>query len=283
MPEPGMRGDPPSRGVRPPGALPAVRAPGGGGEHAPAQAQVQGRSTGGRTASSTAVNAGELCAELLAPLAAGRGVRVVAVGVTGSGKSYALRELAARAAPALDVLFAIDDSEDAGGWDGQKRIDLADCSSKPLVGRGQGGSNVVVLTGDTFARRPVDCEAVATEAWRLAARGFKAAVCFDELRRACSRPQTWQAPAGDLARLFTEGRKVGLSALAATNFPQEVPREAIGQSVLLVFALDGKERVYLERTNLVSPELARVIERLEERQFVVRRVGALTDPRVYRF
>jgi hypothetical protein len=229
------------------------------------------------------VNGAQLTAELLAPLASGRGVRVVAVGVTGSGKSYALRQLAARAAPYLDVLFAVDDSEDAGGWDGQRRIDLADCASKPLVGRGQGGSNVVVLTGDTFARRPVDCEAVAAEAWRLAARGFKAAVAFDELRRACSTPQRWHVNQGDVSRLFTEGRKVGLSAFAATNFPQEIPREAIGQSVLLVFALDGKERVYLERTSLVSPELARVIERLEERQFVVRRVGALTDPRVYRF
>jgi hypothetical protein len=265
------------------GALPAVRAPFGRGVTPPAQPPVQSRPTGGRTAGCTAVNAEQLTAELLAPLASGRGVRVVAVGVTGSGKSYALRELAARAAPSLDVVFAVDDSEDAGGWDGQRRIDLADCTSKPLVGRAQGGSNVVVLTGDTFARRPVDCEAVATEAWRLAARGFKAAVAFDELRRACASPQRWQTTAGDVARLFTEGRKVGLSALAATNFPQEIPREAIGQSVLLVFALDGKERVYLERTSLVSPELARVIERLEERQFVVRRVGALTDPRVYRF
>jgi DNA helicase HerA-like ATPase len=229
------------------------------------------------------VSAADLAAELLEPLAAGRGVRVVAVGVTGSGKSYALRELVARAAPSLDVVFAVDDSEDAGGWDGQRRIDLPDCTARPLVARDQGGSNVVVLEGNALERRLVDCEAVAGEGWRLVARGYRVAVAFDELRRACKSAQHWNVEQGEVARLFTEGRKYGLSAFAATNFPQELPREAIGQSTLLVFALDGKERVYLERTGLVSSDLARVIERLGDRQFVVRRVGALTDTRVFRF
>jgi len=229
------------------------------------------------------VSAEQLTAELLAPLASGRGVRVVAVGVTGSGKSYALRQLAARAAPYLDVLFVIDDSEDSGGWDGQRRVDLADCTARPLVPRGQGGSNVVVLEGNALEGRPVDCEAVAAEAWRLAARGFKVGVAFDELRRATRSPQHWHVEQGKIALLFTEGRKYGVSAFAATNFPQEIPREALGQSDLLIFTLDGGERVYLERKRLVSPELAGVAGRLQLQQFVARRVGALTDPRVYRF
>jgi hypothetical protein len=260
-----------------------VRAAGGGGEHTPAQTTVQGGPTGGRTAGSTVVSAEQLTAELLAPLASGRGVRVVAVGVTGSGKSYALRQLAARAAPYLDVLFVIDDSEDSGGWDGQRRVDLADCTARPLVPRGQGGSNVVVLEGNALEGRPVDCEAVAAEAWRLAARGFKVGVAFDELRRATRSPQHWHVEQGKIALLFTEGRKYGVSAFAATNFPQEIPREALGQSDLLIFTLDGGERVYLERKRLVSPELAGVAGRLQLQQFVARRVGALTDPRVYRF
>jgi hypothetical protein len=74
-----------------------------------------------------------------------------------------------------------------------------------------------------------------------------------------------------------------LSAFFATNFPQEVPREALGQSDLLAFVLDGKERLYLEKTRLVSPELGQVLARLRMRQFVVRRVGALTDTRVHSF
>lgn len=220
--------------------------------------------------------------DLLIPLTTGRGARVVAVGVTGSGKSYALRSIVERAAPRLDVVYVVDDTEDGHRWGGQRRIDLADCAARPLVGAADGGSNVVVLTGDVFARRAVDCEAVGRDAWNQAAHGATAAVVFDELRRAAGAPQRWVVPGGDLPRVFTEGRKVGLSAFGATNFPQEVPREALGQSDLLIFALDGKEQEYLRRTRLVSDELAEVIGRLRLREFVVRRLGGLTDATVHR-
>jgi hypothetical protein len=220
--------------------------------------------------------------ELLAPLAQRRGVRVVALGVTGSGKSYALRHLVAAARSQIDVVYVVDDSEDGDRWGGQRRVDIADCAARPLVSRAEGGSNLVVLTGDVFARRQVDAEAVARDAWAQAAAGNTAAVAFDELRRAAGSPQRWAVPGGDVPRLWTEGRKVGLSAFAATNFPQEVPREALGQSDLLIFALDGKEILYLERSRLISPELAREVARLQMHKFVVRRLGGLTDRSVYR-
>jgi hypothetical protein len=220
--------------------------------------------------------------DLLTPLNTRRGVRVTALGVTGSGKSYALRHLVGLARDRLDVVYVVDDTEDVPKWGAQqRRIDLADCAARPLVGRADGGANLVVLTGDVFARRSVDCEAVGRDAWALAARGCTAAVVLDELRRAAGRPQLWAVPGGDLPRIWTEGRKVGLSAFAATNFPQEVPREALGQSDLLIFALDGKEARYLEQARLVSPELARVVARLRMHQFVIRRLGALTDETVY--
>lgn len=263
-----------------------MREAGGDRANAPAQSAVPSSSPQGSPARGwgpAALNAYALADELLEPLRRGKGARVVAVGVTGSGKSHALRELVSRAAEQLDVVFVIDDSEDAGGWDGQRRIDLADCTARPLVGRDQGGSNVVVLEGDVLADRPVDCEVVAAEAWRLVTKGLKVAVVFDELRRATVGPQRWHVQQGKVAKLFTEGRKYGLSAFAATNFPQEIPREALGQSDMLAFVLDGGERIYLERKRLVSPELALAIARLQLRQFVVRRVGALTDPRVYAF
>lgn len=221
--------------------------------------------------------------ELLQPLAKGDGVRVTAVGVTGSGKSFALRRLVELAAPSIDVVYIVDDSKDADKWGRQqRRIDLGDCAARPLVARRDGGAHVVVLTGDALARRTVDCEAIGRDVWNQAISGASAAVVFDELRRAAGQPQKWAVPGGDLPRVYTEGRKYGLSAFAATNFPQEVPREALGQSDLLIFTLDGKEVSYLERTRLISPELAEVVQRLRPHDFVVRRLGALTDTRVHR-
>jgi len=74
-----------------------------------------------------------------------------------------------------------------------------------------------------------------------------------------------------------------LSGFAATNFPQEVPREALGQSDLLLFRLDGAEISYLVDNRLVSRELAAEIAKLPPHEFVVRRLGGLTDLTHYRF
>src|SRR5438045_2680704 len=76
--------------------------------------------------------------DLLVPLNTGRGVRVVAVGVTGSGKSYALRRIVELARDRVDVVYAIDDSDDIDKWRGQRRLDLTDCAQKPLVARANG-------------------------------------------------------------------------------------------------------------------------------------------------
>lgn len=225
----------------------------------------------------------DLVAELLAPLDQHQGVRVVALGITGGGKSYALRRLVAAAAPKVDVVYVVDDGPDAHEWGGQRRIDLADCAARPLVARAAGGSNLVVLTGDGLAGRTVDAEAVARDAWGQARAGHTALVVFDELRRAFKSPKRWQEAGGDLPRLFTEGRKYGLSVLAATNFPQEVPREALGQSHLLTFRLDGAEVSYLRDTRLVSPELAAEVAALRSFEFTVRRLGGLTDRTRFRF
>lgn len=219
--------------------------------------------------------------DLLVPLNTGRGVRVVAMGVTGSGKSYALRHLVAQARDRIDVVYAIDDTDDTDKWGGQRRIDLADCAARPLVARGEGGANVVVLTGDVFARRAVDCEAVGRDAWALAAQGYTAAVAIDELRRAADG-QHWLVPDGDLPRIFVEGRKAGLSVFAATNFPQEIPRQGLGQSDLLLFRLGGKEIAYLESRRIISPEVAEVVGRLAMRDFLVQRLGGLPDATVHR-
>jgi hypothetical protein len=221
--------------------------------------------------------------ELLAPLRGGEGVRIGAVGITGSGKSYALREVVARAAPAIDVLYVIDDKDRAKDWKGQARIDLDDARARPLVRRRDGGSNVVVFTGDPFARRRPDPESIARDAWRVAAQGFTCAEVLDELRRACRSPQHWEDPAGDCPRILTEGRSVGLSLLWGTQFPQEVPREAFSMSDVLLFLCEAGELDYLVRKRVISQQQADVVSRLENGQFVVRRLGKPWDGTIFRF
>jgi hypothetical protein len=186
-------------------------------------------------------------------------------------------------------MFVLDDTEDNHRWNGQRRIDLQDCHDKPLVSRAEGGSHIVVLAGDPFARRNPDPEAVAVDAWNLAAKPrpdgkrYASAIVIDELRRATSSPKRWIVAQGELPRAFSEGRKVALSVLAATNFPQEVPREALGQSHLVIFRLEGGETSYLRENRLVSPELCEEIAQLPPRLCCIRWLGGLTDRTHYSF
>lgn len=223
---------------------------------------------------------------MLAPLSQGRGVRIGAVGRTGSGKSFALREVVRLAAPAIDAVFVVDDGEDAADWNGgdcQLRADLADCRERPLVAGRDGGSRVVVLEGNVFARRSQDAEPLATQAWGLAARGFKVALVWDEFKKALGGPQRWADPRGDVPRTFSDGRKPGISAFWGTQFPQEPPREAFGQSDLLLFALDAREVEYLRQRRVVDDRQAEAIVRLQNGEFVARLLGAPWNGTVYRF
>jgi hypothetical protein len=224
-----------------------------------------------------------LTAALLAPLAQGRGTRIGTVGLTGSGKSWALRELVKRAAPALDVAIVHDDTEDAGKWGGQLRTDLVHVRDRPLVTREESGSPVVVLTGNPFARVYADPEASAAEAWRLAARGWKTAVVLDELKRGTDGQRWKTGPTGDLPRIFTEGRKSGVSSFWATQSPQEIPREAFSQSELLIFLLDGREAEYLRRIGVVDDAQAEKLPRLRNGEFMVRLLSQPRATEIFRY
>jgi len=220
---------------------------------------------------------------LLAGLDRGKGERVVCLGVTGMGKSYALRALGAAAAARVDILYVLDDTDDSPRWGGQRRIDLDDCAAKPLVSRAEGGSHIVVLTGEPFSRRVPNPEAVAVDAWALAQRGATCAIVIDELRRATDTPKQWSVPGGDLPRAFSEGRKVGISVLAATNFPQEVPRESLGSSHLVIFRLGGGESSYLRQRRWVDWDMADEIDKLPPRECLIRWLGELPDFERYKF
>lgn len=223
--------------------------------------------------------------ELLRPLRSGQGVRIGACGPTGSGKSWALRLVVKRAAKSIDGIYVCADKPgEAKQWDGQERIDLADCRDRPLVSGARGGSNVIVLSGDPFARRFVDPDSVAQDAWKRAAppTRLRVGVAVDELRRA-AKGQHWRTPDGDLPLIFTEGRAVGLSVFWGCQSPQDIPRDALGQSDLLLFRCEGREAEYLRKYRLVSDELAARMAHLPDHSFAIRRLGQPWDGRIYRF
>jgi hypothetical protein len=229
--------------------------------------------------------AGPAVLDLLGPMRRGQGVRIGCVGPTGSGKSFALRSLVTRAAAFADLVYVCADKPgESAEWSGQERVDLDDCRERPLIPVGKGGSKIVVLGGDPFKRRNVDPETVARDAWANAAppRRFRAVVVVDELRRA-AKGQAWRTADGDLPRVFTEGRSVGISALWGAQSPQEVPREALGQSDLLIFQVEGREAEYLRKYRLIDNELADLLPSLPRHAFVVRRNGSGHDGRIYRF
>ncbi len=224
-------------------------------------------------------------ADLLRPLRSGDGVRIGACGPTGSGKSWALRRIVADASRMIDGIYVCADKPgEARTWAGQGRIDLDDCRARPLTPGSQGGSNVVVLSGDPFARRFVDCDLVATDAWARAAPPGKlhVGVVVDELRRA-AKGQHWRVPDGDLPLIFTEGRAVGLSVFWGCQSPQEIPRDALGQSDLLLFRCEGREAEYLRKYRLIADDIADRIASLPDHSFVIRKLGRPWDGRIYAY
>jgi len=223
-----------------------------------------------------------LVAAIVSEVRRGQGVRVGVVGRTGSGKSYALRALTTALLPALDL--ALVRSDEPSEWkNAQVRTDLRDCRDRPLVGQSAGGSRLIVLAGDPFQRRGESPDAIAAEAWRRAAPPwrFRAAVIVDELRDAADNGR-WRVPDGDLPRALSQGRKVGLSVCWGTQSPQEVPREALGQSDLWLFQLSGREVEHLYRLRVIDADARAALPLLPLRSFISVSGGAW-DRAVYRF
>jgi len=232
-----------------------------------------------------AFTAGTVAAkECFASLASGEGVRIGLLGDTGSGKSYAAHLLTGHYLAACRGLVAVADSKGDGGWPGDVRESVSALADDPPTGR------EIVFIPDPFGE-PLDLESVARWQWALAARRCRSLVVYDEISDGCAEGE-WLRGSRDLPRVFTHGRRVGISAIWGAQFAQQVPREPYEcSSCLLVWRQAGNALAILRRRGYTDPRSEAAILALpgdavppEQRgAFVLLRRGRPWDGRTYRF
>lgn len=231
------------------------------------------------------VSPGDIAATAcFASLTAGEGVRIGLLGDPGSGKSYAAKALAARYLAACRGLVAVADSKGDGGWPGDVRESVAALAENPPTSR------EIVFTPDAFGE-PLDLESVARWQWSLAARRCRSLVVYDELGDGCGSGE-WLPGTRDLPRVFTHGRRVGISAIWGAQFAQIVPREPYEtSSYLLVWRQAGNALAILRRRGYTDDESEAAIRALpgdsvppdKRGAFVLLRRGRPWDRHIYRF
>jgi hypothetical protein len=186
----------------------------------------------------------------------------------------------------VGVVLALDKGA-ASGFEGQRRIDVADLSARPMAPEPRS----VVFTGDPWSGIDPDPERVAEFAWLLAARRVPTLLAVDELKWA-ARGGHWRRDVKWLPQSCSEGRKHSVGIVWASQSPQDAPREAIEEAgVIVCYRLAGLGLDRIEERNYLRGIDRIVIERLpgddvppaERGLCVILRRGAAWDGCLYRF
>jgi hypothetical protein len=217
-------------------------------------------------------------------LASGEGARIGILGDPGVGKTRAAKALAQAYLSRCRGLVAVADSKGEGGWPGEERESVAALVGEPNTGR------EIVFTPDPFGE-PLDLESIARWQWALAARRCKSLVVYDEISDAADDGD-WVDGVVQLPRVFTHGRRVGISAIWGAQYAQLAPRAPYEcSSCLLVFRQAGNALAVLRRRGYTDAAVEDVIRRLpgdevpphERGLFVLLRRGRPWDGAIYRF
>jgi hypothetical protein len=212
------------------------------------------------------------------------GGRVGLLGDPGCGKTTAAKRLARAYLERSRGLVVVADSKGEAGWPGEYRRDPKHLVDWPNVGR------ELVFSPDAFGE-PLSLEAVARFQWALAARRCASLCVYDEIGDGADDGE-WEEGATALPRVFTHGRRVGISAIWGAQFAQMVPRAAYEcSSYLLVFRQAGNALGVLRRRGYTDEAVEAVIRALpgddvppkDRGHFVVLRRGRPWDGLVYRF
>jgi hypothetical protein len=215
---------------------------------------------------------------ITAPADKGDGWRHGWVGDTGTGKTWAMRELVA--VPGQLVLIH-DDSKAVAEFDCPYLRTPAHLEAmKPEQVRGW---HAVAFCGCAWEGIRVQVEDVAALALKYSRIRVRSRLVVDELNRAVS--EGGQALESDsLREAFTAGRSMGLSVAYGTQTPQRIPTVILDQSSSIgIFRLGPRALNYLDRVCMFDEEMLGVASTLEVGDFVIHRPGHPWDRTIYRF
>lgn len=124
---------------------------------------------------------------------------------------------------------------------------------------------------------------VVDMAWRMVREAPSTIVInIDELADATNGSQHWKDPL--VAATYKKGRGVGISLIATTQLPQELPRAAFGLSETIgIFRMTAREAEYLVKYRVIPQSEVENIEKLDIGEFRLFRKSKPLDPNIYKF
>ncbi len=203
---------------------------------------------------------------LAAPLRAGSGIRVGALGITGRGKTTGLIQfLQYLRDQGLISLVLIHDIKLPTIQYPHDRIAYeatAVISNPPTEYPCQ-----VVLRRRELQHTPsVDLAARVTN--HASYNGVRTMLVVDEFHRALT-PAGREFTAPAVGETLSEGRAIGASLLWTTQLPQRVPPTAYDQSQIILFGCGAKACAYLVSANVIDERTAAVVAALAVGQFII--------------
>lgn len=211
---------------------------------------------------------------IAAPLKVGSGFRVLFLGDSGLGKTFANRLFIAWLLrnKGVDIVLTLDTKNaNKAEYPGAcERVNPADLRKRP-PGYVEPRNHINFRGVAATRRLSEDCspDEVARLAWELVTKKpLRVVLNIDELSDATNGAQGWKDKL--VAATYRKGRGPGISVTATTQLPQTLPREAFGLSeVILMFRMSGREAAYLVRQKSITPESAEIVPTLVQGQCLI--------------
>lgn len=221
--------------------------------------------------------AAEAWAKLSAPLRSGQGIRVGAIGVTGSGKTTSVVSfLDYLAAAHLAHLVIIHDVKmPLPQFEGRIEHEADAVIARPP----QQYPATIVLRRNGLDHTP-DVEKAARVTLHASFSGVPTVLVLDEFSRATTRSgKEFTAPS--VEKILSEGRGIGASLIWGAQLPQRVPTSAYDQSAIVLQRSGRKVLSYLIDQKVIDNAAADVVARLGVGDFILATAEEDFDGEIY--
>lgn len=229
------------------------------------RAPLEGEAPGGQLHVRSRQPAAAAWAKLAAPLKRKEGIRVGAIGITGSGKTTGMLDFLAylHREQLIEVALIYDIKMPQPQYPGTVIHDANTVLDSPPE---QYPTQLVLR------RRGIDdtpSVEVAAHVTKVASyNGVPTILVMDEFKRALS-PSGKEFTAPTVGELLSEGRGIGASLFWTIQLPQRAPTEAFDQSQIILFRCGRKVLSYLLDQKVIDQATADVVGRLHTGEFVL--------------